>query len=194
MESVPGGLHVPGRGLEEGGAVRVGHRRDSQTAVDAPKDAEQRGGPTSETDNAEIQLPLHRDASVAPTPTPPSPCPPRRARSCTPARGPVCDKSRTRPRPPCARWGRCPARSQASSRSRPYRWKVQRVEARPQVAALLLVPGERRPVVPEIAGERRHVVGRVRQPQHVVADEFARRRLAETPVVVVRRDDGELLD
>ena len=72
--------------------------------------------------------------------------------------------------------------------------EIQRVEAGAEVAALLLVPGERWAVVPEIAGERRHVVGRVRQPQHVVADEIARRRLAETPVVVLRRDDGELFD
>ena len=56
--------------------VRVGHRHHPDTAVDSTKNPEQRSGPTTQPDNAEIQLPLHRDASVAPTPTRPSPCPP----------------------------------------------------------------------------------------------------------------------
>ena len=68
--------------------------------------------------------------------------------------------------------------------------EIERVKAGAQVAALLIVPGERRPVVPQVTGE----LGRVRQPQHVVADEIARRRVAKPPFVVVGRDDRELLN
>ena len=46
--------------------VGISHCCYPQTAVDSTKNPEQRCRPTTQPDNTEIQLPLHRDASVAP--------------------------------------------------------------------------------------------------------------------------------
>ena len=132
----------------------------------------------------------------APIPTPPHPfrCPRRRGRSCTPARGPGCGRSRTPPRPAAGRWGRCPGRSpRRRGRGRRGGNTARRGGARRwRRSSSSQVNGG--PSYPRSRANGRHVVGRVRQTQHVVADEIARRRLAETPVVVLRRDDGELFD
>ena len=50
------------------------------------------------------------------------------------------------------------------------------------------------PLYPKVLSERRHVVGGVGEAEHVVADEVTRGRVAELPVVVVGRDDRQLLD
>ena len=67
--------------------------------------------------------------------------------------------------------------------------EVEGVEAGPEVPALLLVPGERRARVAEVAGEGGHVVGGVGEPEDVVPDQLAGGRVSELPVVVVERDD-----
>ena len=72
--------------------------------------------------------------------------------------------------------------------------EVERVEPGAQVAALLFVPDERRAVIAEVAGERRHVVGGVGEAEHVIADQLPRRHRAEPAVVGVGRDDGQLFD
>ena len=72
--------------------------------------------------------------------------------------------------------------------------KVDGIEAGAQVAALLLVPGEWRPVVAEVVGKRCHVVGRVGEPQHVVLNEFLGCCISELARIGVGVDDGQLFD
>ena len=68
--------------------------------------------------------------------------------------------------------------------------EIEGVEPRPQVAAFLLVPDERRAVIAEVTGEWGHVVRRVGEPQHMVPDEVAGRLVTEPLIVVVGRDNG----
>ena len=72
--------------------------------------------------------------------------------------------------------------------------EVECVETGSKVAALFGVPGKRRAVVAQVAGEGRHVVSGVGKAEHMVTDQTACRRLTEATVVVGGRYDGELLD
>ena len=72
--------------------------------------------------------------------------------------------------------------------------EVKRVEAGLQVTTLLFVPYKGGTVVAEVAGEGRHVMGGVREPENVVADEVTGSRRAEWEVVIAGCDDGELFD
>ena len=72
--------------------------------------------------------------------------------------------------------------------------EVERVKSGAQVAAFLFVPDEGRAVVAEVFGEGLHIVGGIRETEHVLADEVAGGCRAECAVVVGGGDDGKLLN
>ena len=71
--------------------------------------------------------------------------------------------------------------------------EIQSVEAGAQVSALLLIPSERRAIVPQVSSEGRHIIGSVSESEHMVTDEVAGRRIAELPSVVSGWNHRELL-
>ena len=129
----------------------------------------------------------------SPTPTPPSRCLRRPGRSCRRGPGRGCGRSRTWASSLPSDYGEGVQHVGRVLPVEAVEVEVEGVEPRPQVAALLIVPYEGRAIVSQVPGEGLHVVGRVRQPEHVVADDLAGGRVAETPVVVLGRNDGKLL-